>query len=175
MSAARPAAIRLARSEDAEAFPKIEVAAGTLFAALPGFEHIAAGEPISVDRHRRLIAKRHCLVAAAGDQIAGFIACEPFRRELHVWELSVHPDFQRQGLGARLLRGAMIDAHNAGFSAMTLTTFRQVPWNAPFYERLGFIEVEDSRSKARLDALLDAEEKAGLNREQRVAMIRFLA
>ena len=174
MSAGGPAAIRLARPEDAEALPAIEAAAGRLFATLPGFEEIAAGQPITAERHRQLIAKRHCLVAAAGDRIAGFIACEPFRRELHVWELSVHPGFQRQGLGERLLRGAMIDAHNEGFSALTLTTFRGVAWNAPFYERLGFVEVEDIGSNARLDRLLDQEEQAGLDREQRIAMIRFL-
>ena len=52
------------------------------------------------------------------------------------------------GRGARLpaarhrdpgpVRAAQIDARNSGIKALTLTTFRDVAWNAPFYARLGF-------------------------------------
>lgn len=69
----------------------------------------------------------------------------------------------------------MIDAGNQGFSALTLTTFRDIPWNAPFYTRLGFVEVEDVESHARLADLLDKEAKAGSAYDSRIAMIRFLS
>ncbi len=51
------------------------------------------------------------------------------------------PAFQQRGIGGGLMRACMIDARNSGFCALTLTTFRDVAWNAPFYSRLGFFEV----------------------------------
>ena len=175
MASASGAALRLAKPQDAQALPAIEEAAGQMFAGIAGYTAVAANKPISAPRHRALIAKRHCLVAADGQRIAGFITCEPMRHELHIWELSVHPDYQRQGLGERLLRGVVIDAGNQGFSALTLTTFRDIPWNAPFYTRLGFVEVEDAESHPRLADLLDKEAKAGSAYDSRIAMIRFLS
>ena len=55
-----------------------------------------------------------------------------------------------------------------------LTTYRDLPWNAPFYARLGFVELAEPQEHARLNAELESEERAGMRREQRVAMIRFL-
>ena len=49
---------------------------------------------------------------------------------------------------------------------MTLTTFRDVPFNAPFYARVGFVEAHD----ARLKALLENEVARGVAIAPRVAM-----
>ncbi len=157
--------IRLAKPEDADHLPNIERAAGKLF---------ESNHAIPPERHRKLIAKGHCLIAVSGERIAGFLASEPYGRELHIIELSVHPDFQRQGVGARLMRGCQIDALNSGFSALTLTTFRDVQWNGPFYQRLGFVEVEELDSHARLRDEIAKEISHGLPADQRIAMIRFL-
>ena len=101
---------------------------------MPGIERAAAvafaGEP-SIDPARtrteadyaRLIRKGHSLVAHVGEAMAGFLVAEPFSRELHIWEMDVAPAFQRRGIGAGLVRAAMIDARNTGFRALTLTTF----------------------------------------------------
>ena len=53
----------------------------------------------------------------------------------HIEQVSVAPSHARRGLGA-----ALIDhlAAETGAPALTLTTFRDVPWNAPYYQRLGF-------------------------------------
>jgi hypothetical protein len=53
---------------------------------------------------------------------------------------------------------------------VTLTTFRDVPWNAPFYARLGFRILEPSAWTPGLMALLALEESRGLPRRLRVAM-----
>ena len=127
--------IRLARAEDAEALPAIEQAAGKLFETVDGLAYLSGMEAIPADEQRRLIRKGHSLVAEPGGRIVGFLSTEPFRRELHIREFSVHPDHQGQGIGAVLLRAAEIDARNSGFAAMTLTTFADVPWNGPFYAR----------------------------------------
>ena len=165
--------IRLARPEDALAMPAIERAAGAMFARIEGFEWVAGQEPVPVDRLRRYIARGHCLVTTAGDTLVGFIATEPFGRELHIRELDVHPGWQGRGLGAALLRACFIDAGNTGFAAITLTTFAEVPWNAPFYRRMGFRDVAGT-DHPRLAAELEREAAHGMPPGSRVGMIREL-
>ena len=160
--------------DDAEAMPPIESAAGKLFKQIEGLAGIAGNQTVPVDRLKRYIRKGHCLVAHVGDAMAGFLVNEPFRRELHIWEFNVHPDFQQKGVGAGLLRACLIDARNSGFAAVTLTTFRDVPWNAPFYARLGFEEVSALDAHPRLAGELALEADHGLPIERRCAMIAFL-
>jgi len=166
--------LRLARLEDAEAMPAIEKAAGVLFAKVEGLKGVAGTHTIPVDRLQRYIRKGHCLVTHVDKVMTGFVVSEPFQRELHIWELDVHPDHQRKGIGAGLMRACMVDARNSGFKAVTLTTFRDVPWNAPFYTRLGFEEVSALDAHPRLAAELALEADHGLPIERRCAMIAFL-
>jgi GNAT superfamily N-acetyltransferase len=106
--------------------------------------------------------------------MAGFLVAQPFSRELHIWEMDVAPAFQRRGIGAGLVRAAQIDARNTGFKALTLTTFRDLAWNAPFYARLGFEEVTALDAHPRLAGELANEADDGLPPERRCAMICFL-
>ncbi|OZA91347.1 MAG: GNAT family N-acetyltransferase [Erythrobacter sp. 34-65-8] len=166
--------LRLARPEDAKLMPAIEARAAELFAAVDGLESLAGQDTIPVERLLRYIAKGHCLAAHADDTMAGFLVNEPFGRELHIWELSVDPAYQQRGIGAGLLRACMVDARNSGFKAITLTTFRDVAWNGPFYERLGFEEVVALDAHPRLAGELALEADNGLPIERRCAMISFL-
>lgn len=171
--------LRLARRDDAAHLPDIESSASALFAdnpelAGPGFAGIDFSAVLSVAEHQALIAKGHCLVSSADEKIVGFLAAEPHRRELHIREMSVHADYQQMGIGAGLLRACMIDARNSGFSALTLTTFRDIPWNAAFYARLGFAEVSDLAAHPRLAEELASEEANGMPRDLRCAMIYFI-
>lgn len=166
--------IRLARRDDAEAFPAIEASAAALLAAYPGLEGIDPDRVMTADRYRALIARGHSLVASVGDRVVGFLVTEPCGRELHIREIDVAREWQGQGIGAIMMRACGIDAENAGFAALTLTSFREVPWNAPFYARLGFVEIAQLEGHPRLAAELESEVRAGLKREQRIAMIRFL-
>ena len=167
--------LRLARPDDAESFPAIEESADHLFKGIEQLEDIAAaGSQLGAKGYRRLIAKGHCLAAFQGERGIGFVATEPFRRELHMWQLAVREDAQRLGVGSGLVRACMIDARNSGFTAVTLTTFRDLPWNAPFYQRLGFEEVTALDAHPRLASELALEADQGLPVERRCAMIRFL-
>ncbi|MFZ9395728.1 MAG: GNAT family N-acetyltransferase, partial [Erythrobacter sp.] len=161
-------------TEDAEALPAIEAAAAQRFLDLPelsGLDFSATRKP---DDLRRLIRRGHCLVAYMDNAIVGFLASEPFGRELHIWEMDVHPAHQRHGIGAGLVRACQIDARNSSFRALTLTTFRHVPWNGPFYARLGFEEVVALDAHPRLASELAVEADHGLPMDQRCAMIHFL-
>ncbi|MGB3739081.1 MAG: GNAT family N-acetyltransferase [Pontixanthobacter sp.] len=167
--------IRLARPADAVAMPAIERAAGAMFDDIEGLAELARHDAIDPDRLLRYIAKGHCLIAQSDGRPVGFLANQPFGRELHIWEMNVLPTHQRRGIGSALVRGCLIDARNAGFAAVTLTTFRDVPWNGPFYETLGFDEVTALDAHPRLAGELALEADRGLPAERRCAMIRFLA
>jgi GNAT superfamily N-acetyltransferase len=166
--------LRLARTSDAEAMPAIERAAAVAFAGEPGLASLDLTGTRSEADYARLIRKGHCLVAHVGEAMAGFLVAERFSRELHIWEMDVAPPFQRRGIGAGLVRAAQIDARNSGIAALTLTTFRDVPWNAPFYARLGFDEVTALDAHPRLAGELANEVDDGLPAEKRCAMICFL-
>ena len=163
--------LRLARPEDAAAMPGIERAAAAAFAGEPAID---PARTRSEADYARLIRKGHSLVAHAGENMAGFLVAEPFRRELHIWEMDVAPAFQRRGIGAGLVRAAQIDARNSGFKALTLTTFRDLAWNGPFYARLGFEEVTALDAHIRLAGELAVEVDNGLPADRRCAMICFL-
>lgn len=166
--------LRLARPEDAEAMPAIERAAAELFIGGVGLDDFDPDDTWTPSDLRRMIGKGHCLVSHVGEDIAGFLVTEPFRRELHIWEMDVHPRFQKRGIGAGLVRAIQIDARNSGFKALTLTTFRDLAWNAPFYARLGFEEVTALDAHPRLAGELANEAEDGLPVERRCAMIHFL-
>jgi GNAT superfamily N-acetyltransferase len=167
--------LRLARLEDAGAMPAIERAAAEAFADEPSIDPLRTRSEADF---ARLIRKGHSLVAhvneGAGEALAGFLVAERFSRELHIWEMDVAPQFQRRGIGAGLVRAAQIDARNSGIAALTLTTFRDLAWNAPFYTRLGFEEVTALDAHPRLAGELANEVDDGLPADRRCAMICFL-
>lgn len=154
--------------------PAIERAAAELFANSPDLADFDINDTWTPDDLRRFIRKGHCLVSHVSDEMAGFLVSEPFGRELHIWEMDVDPRFGRQGIGEGLIRAAQIDARNSGFSALTLTTFRDLPWNAPFYARVGFLEISAPDTHSRLAEELTNEADEGLPAERRCAMIHFL-
>ncbi|MBV7258131.1 GNAT family N-acetyltransferase [Erythrobacter crassostreae] len=166
--------LRLARPEDADAMPTIELAASVLFADDPDLADFDLDDLWEPDELRVFIRKGHCLVSHVGEDMVGFLVTQPFQRELHIWEMDVLPDHQGKGIGGGLLRACQIDARNSGFKALTLTTFRDLPWNAPFYNRLGFEEVTALDAHPRLAGELANEADDGLPAERRCAMIHFL-
>ncbi|WP_438015126.1 GNAT family N-acetyltransferase [Sorangium sp. So ce315] len=99
-----------------------------------------------------------------------FLGAEAVGDELHIRELDVDLDHQGRGLGRRLLSHVIAWARTAKFQALTLTTFRTVPWNGPFYATMGFRELPPAETSARLAAILKNEARHGPNPAQRCAM-----
>ena len=95
--------------------------------------------------------------------------------ELHIWEFDVRLDGQRRGIGRRLLQRLIAEASAAGLSAITLTTFRDVPWNGPFYQSMGFKLLASEELDVRLNALLATEIDKGLPAARRCAMRKLLS
>lgn len=161
----------MAQAADAPFLPAIERSAGEAFRAIDDLAWIADADDLSVDRYAALIAGGAAWVAsdAAGD-IAGFLCGEVFGDGLHLWEMSVRRDRQRAGLGNRLLATATSWAVARLLPAITLTTFREVAWNEPFYRRAGFRTLPDHELTPRLAETLRAEVANGLPGERRCAM-----
>jgi hypothetical protein len=84
----------------------------------------------------------------------------------------VHPAHGRRGAGRALLAGAEAWARGQGFGALTLTTFADVPWNAPLCSRLGYRILQAHEQGPELRALRRQEAAVGLDAWPRVAMRR---
>ena len=163
--------IRLASGCDAPLLPEIERSSGEKFRQLPGLEWIADDEVQSAEQHRVLIADGVAFVTEVeGCGIVAFLNGEVMSDALHIWQMAVHRDQQGRGIGRKLLEAAQQFAIDHAINALTLTTFRDVPWNEPCYQRLGFITLGCEDLGPRLRAVLHAEGQAGLPIAYRCAM-----
>jgi GNAT superfamily N-acetyltransferase len=158
-----PCPIRPARPADAVLLPAIERSAGEAFRAIPGLEWLADDGDQPVETHLALIAAGTSWVATDGaDRPVGFVNGVVAGLELHILVLAVQRDRQRAGCGRSLVAAAIAWA-SLRLDAVTLTTFRHVPFNAPFYEGLGFRILADDELGPRLAGILRAEAERGLS------------
>jgi GNAT superfamily N-acetyltransferase len=158
--------------DDVPALQAIETAAGEAFRAL-GMDAIAEDDPPGA---AQLLDHRRAGLAWVGLDGDGrpiaYLIAEPVDGDLHVEQVSVHPRGARQGLGRALIEHAAEEAGRLGLAALTLTTFTGVPWNAPYYERLGFRAVPADELGPGLRAIRRHEAAIGLDAWPRAAMRR---
>ena len=167
--------IRRTLISDCDSLPEIERSAAAAFAADPGLAWLAKQDPVSRERHADLIQRGVCFVAADKiDAPCGFIVSENFETDLHIWEMSVSSDYQQRGIGRQLLTSLEAEARALGLQRLTLTTFRDLVWNAPFYQSCGFAILNGEAVTHRLAALLKSEADHGLPRERRCAMAKTI-
>ncbi|RFS85229.1 N-acetyltransferase [Actinomadura spongiicola] len=102
-------------------------------------------------------------ILVAGDPPVGFAAVEEVDGAVHLEQISVRADLVGRGIGARLLDAVMARAAGSGAPGVSLLTFREVPWNGPWYARHGFTELPGERWGPGIRAHWDAEIKAGLH------------
>ena len=164
--------IRLAKESDIPLLPGIEQRASELFASTP-FAVEAAASCLSEEFHREQVRMRMTWVAAdADDTPVAFAAVILVDGGPHLHELSVDPAYGRRGLGRRLVEAVCEWATAAGHHSLTLSTYRDVPWNAPFYERMGFRVMGETELSPELADLRSQEAVDGLDISQRVIMLR---
>ena len=158
--------IRKAATTDYPRLQEIERSAGEMFRAV-GMAAIADDEPFSdaeLDEYRR--AGRAWVAAGEDDVAMGYLVADLVDGNLHIEQVSVDPRHARRGVGRLLIDHAAA----LGWPALTLTTFADVPWNAPYYRRLGFVVVDDPEPE--LEAVRKREAAHGLDRWPRVCMRR---
>lgn len=169
MSGLASVAVRPSRDSDLEVLGGVEKAADAAFldVGLSLVADAAAPEPSSyVPSHR---AGRLLVATSPGHAVLGFVRLEIVDGQAHVEQVSVHPDFSRRGVGAALLRAAERWALDAGYRRISLTTYREVPWNGPYYRRLGWFAVPDEGCGPELSAIRrnEAAPASRLNRVRR--------
>jgi len=161
--------IALAKPGDLPRIAPIELAAARLLAG-----HAPDAVLAEVTPHEHLAAAQRdgrLWVALSSDIPVGFALVEILESgAAHLEEIDVLPDHGRQGLGTRLVRHVCRWAETRGLGAVTLTTFRDVPWNMPFYAHLGFEEIAPAALTPALRAVLEDEVRRGLDPTRRVAM-----
>ena len=109
-------------------------------------------------------------LAQVDERPVGFLVAETLDSSLFIAEFSLHLEWQGNGIGRRLLGYVSEQAREKGHTSLTLTTFRNVPWNAPFYARLGFEMLDDESLPATLRKKRAEEAAHGLAYESRCAM-----
>ena len=106
--------------------------------------------------------------------VVGFLFAEPEPAGLYLRELAVAGHAQRRGLGAALMNAGIAAARERGYARVMLTTDRTLPWNAPFYARLGFGIVEGDAIPAEIQRRLHGQYAAGFDPAARCAMVLAL-
>ncbi|NQX27310.1 GNAT family N-acetyltransferase [Microbacteriaceae bacterium VKM Ac-2854] len=156
--------IRIGTSRDIDPALEVERAADSRFGPglLPSDDVTAAD---SFEAARFFVAERD-------GRIIGFALAAEHNTAMHLEQLSVHPDEGRRGVGSALLQSVIDDARALGCDSITLTTFRSVVWNAPFYARRGF--VEPVPLPVPLAEMLAGEERMGFDPADRVALVLVL-
>lgn len=166
--------IRAVHPDELTTLQDIERAAGQCFRET-GMPEIADDEPLTLGELARY---RHAGLAWVAtddtDTPVAYLIADRVDGNLHVEQVSVHPDSARRGLGRLLLDHLAAQATSQKVPALTLTTFTEVPWNAPYYARLGFRILDDSKQTPGLREIRRREAAHGLNRWPRVCMRREL-
>jgi GNAT superfamily N-acetyltransferase len=161
--------IASARTADLPLLADIELAAARLLVGFAPESILTEATPL-VD-FERAQADGHLWVARTGNRPVGFAHVKLLENDsAHLDELDVHPDHGRRGLGRRLV-GTVCDwAASTGLRTVTLSTFREPPWNMSFYASIGFDVVErEERSSAMRRVVID-ETRRGLDPSRRVIM-----
>ena len=171
--------VRLAGTEDVAGLQEIERQAASMFV-----DYLAEVGLTEEDLDRATSAEEFDSAQRAGRlwvaesrsrEVVGFVLVIDFRPFAHLDELDVLPAHGRRGAGSLLLQSVCAWACESGYSAVTLSTFRDIPWNRSFYERRGFRVVEPSTLSERHVQLVDDERERGRRTDLRAVMAFPLA
>lgn len=139
--------ITRADQSDVPALIAVNVASDTLFAETGLIRPEDLGDHVPEAVFRQAIEAREVFVIRQGatGKVVGFTLTSVRGGTLYLDQISVDPEHGRQGLGRALMERIFSDARDRGFKALTLSTFREVPWNGPFYKSLGFREIPENK------------------------------
>ena len=162
--------VRLAKEKELFLLNELENAAAEIFRdtkyALEINQECLSLELLKQQHQQNLV----WIAVTESDRPVGFAVVLIIDGLAHLHELSVTPQYGRQGIGTKLTQEVINWAKQANFPAITLSTFRNIPWNAPFYRRLGFQEIPPVEIGQDLDNIRNKEAAAGLPIEERILM-----
>ncbi|AJY10282.1 GNAT family N-acetyltransferase [Burkholderia dolosa] len=166
-----PILIRPATRDDAAAMAAVEVAAAQRFREIGMADIADAGPTDAADVLARIDAGRAYVAVDAQRACVGFAFYRLLdARRLYLEELDVAPSHAGQRIGARLIEHVAARAADDGIAQIVLSTFRDAPWNAPYYARLGFRIIDDASLDAALREIRAHHVARGLDETKRVFM-----
>lgn len=124
--------LRPARPGEGKRLHALEKEAGELFRCV-GMDDIADAPATPPRIYESYISASRARVCEQDGRLAGFLTWETRDSRCFICEVSVAAAFQGNGVGAQLI---------AGVQQPSLSCFKDVPWNKPYYERLGFLAVD---------------------------------
>jgi len=167
--------IRPARADELPDLQRVEREAGERFRGMGLLDHLL-DHSLSLPElaaHQR--AGRVWVAVDDDERPLGFAVASVLDGDgAHLEELDVVPRAGQQGIGSRLVATVSDWAASRGFGTLTLSTFRDVPWNAPFYERRGFRPIPPDQLSPALREVRAREKRLGIAMDQRVVMRRPL-
>jgi GNAT superfamily N-acetyltransferase len=164
--------LRDARPDECSLMQAIELAAAARYASV-GMASVAMSDPIPLAVLAARVASRSLIVAVTPDDAPiGFTVFRPLDGAAYIEEVDVLPSHAGRRIGATLLAGVASRAAGLGLAALTLSTFRHVPWNGPYYRRLGFVEMMAQELTPGLHAVRADNIARGLDETQRLFMRR---
>ncbi|SDL58421.1 Predicted N-acetyltransferase YhbS [Arthrobacter sp. ov407] len=152
--------IRLAAPTDNAAIEQIENAADQLLIdrlTPHRWEPAPAGGSRAAEPGYILVAEE-----TEGSAVIGFVHVLEHDQAAHMEQLSVLPEHGRRGHGRALVEAAKNEARRRGYECISLRTYAEVPWNGPFYARVGFVETKPVSDFHK--HLAEVEERFGLDR-----------
>ncbi|WP_274626426.1 GNAT family N-acetyltransferase [Arvimicrobium flavum] len=163
--------IRPRRESDDDRLAGVETRAAALFSA-HGHPEVGNAPASDASSIRTLTDGCDVWVAADRDDApVGFAVAYQLGGHLHLKELSVDPAHGRRGIGARLVGCVRDAARRRGLPAVSLTTYRDVPFNQPYYERLGFRELPLHEAADELVRCFHREVPPGSSPQSRVLLV----
>ena len=174
MTAYEPYRVRRGRTADAGPLREIERLAASRFAS----HDVPAAILETTSSAEALVAGAEAgrlWVACSSDGAAvGFALASIVDGGAYLEEISVLPEHGRRGVGRMLLVAVERWALNGKLGSISLSTFRDIPWNAPYYRASGFRELNANELGPGLDAIGAREAAAGFPTARRVFMRRSL-
>lgn len=164
--------IRLSRHSDIERLEQVERSAAQKFKDFLKLGQEFSEHTLPVSILMAAHESQTLWIAADNNDLAiGFLAATPLDGNLHIHELSVARDWQGKGLGRDLIDGIKTHSRQNNIPKVTLTTDKLIPWNKPFYEKLGFVEIPLSNCGDELGAILIRDKSHSPVPDNRIAMI----
>ena len=170
----RDFSIRRARFADIPFLGLVERSAAELFRTV-SLDFLVDGSTVDPKVLAAMVDKDRLWVACDFmDYPIGFSGGEIINGMFHLVEISVAQDFQGKGVGRALMERMEADVRREGYKAITLTTYRGLAWNGPWYNRMGYAEVNPLELGRKYLAILEGERQHGFDMSARCVMRKIL-
>lgn len=170
-----------AELDDVPALIAVDKAASSMFAATGLLSDDALDDHVPAEVFEHEIPLFNVFVARNQHGWAvGFALIRMRGNGLYLDQVSVHPDHGQKGIGRALLIRILTEAELRKLPHVSLSTFRDVPWNGPFYASMGFKEIPNDKLEAYMREIEDAQrpfmdvtKRCFMRRKVRRALFRF--